>query len=68
MISLGYKDNSEVVDKIDQIVMARRRENPAVLYSRAQFLREAVNRALADLEVAPTKTRTRERIRFAATA
>lgn len=68
MIALGYKDSSEVVDKIDQIVMARRRANPAVTYSRAQFLREAVNRALADLEATPPNIRTRQRVRFGATA
>ena len=61
MIALGYKDCAEVVEKIDQIVMARRRENPAVTYSRARFLREAVNRALHDLDVTPPKIRTRVR-------
>ena len=63
MVALGYTDTAEVVQKIDRIVMARRRENPADTYSRAKFLREVVNRALADFEMAPPQIRTRERVR-----
>ncbi len=59
MIALGYKDTAEVVAKIDGIVIERRRANPAVTFSRAAFLREAVNRALAEVEVPPTKTSVR---------
>ena len=61
MIALGYKDTAEVVEKIDKIVMARRRENPADTYSRAKFIREVVNRALAEFEI--TSPKTRERVR-----
>jgi hypothetical protein len=70
MIGLGYKDSLEVVAKIDQIVFERRRANPSVTFSRAAFLREAVNRALAEAEVPPTqiRVRMRERYRSAATA
>ncbi|MDP4006815.1 hypothetical protein [Methylobacterium sp. NEAU K] len=68
MIGLGYKDTAEVVQKIDCIVLARRRENPGESYSRAAFLRDAVNRALAGVEVTPPKVRTRVRERSSAAA
>jgi hypothetical protein len=63
VISLSYKDSNEVVEKIDCLVLARRRANPGESFSRAAFLREAVNRALAGIEVTPPKVRTRERVR-----
>ena len=68
MISLSYKDSHEIVEKIDCLVLARRRENPGESYSRAAFLREAVNRALAGVEVTPPQVRTRERVRSGAAA
>lgn len=68
MIGLGYKDTAEVVQKIDCVVLARRRENPGESYSRAAFLRDAVNRALAAIEVTPPRVRIRERVRSSAAA
>ena len=68
MIGLGYKDTAEVVQKIDCVVLARRRENPGESYSRAAFLRDAVNQALAAIEVTPPRVRIRERVRSSAAA
>ncbi|MBA9065653.1 hypothetical protein GGQ91_005075 [Methylobacterium fujisawaense] len=63
MISLGYKERPDVVEKIDRIIRGRRRENPDATYSRGKFLREAVNRALADFEESLPKVRPRTRLR-----
>ena len=65
MVSLGYKDSPEVAERIDRFVWARRREDPTQTYSRSKFLREAVNRALAEHE-AETPPRVRERVRATA--
>ncbi len=62
MISLGYKDSPEVAARIDRFVWARRREDPTQTYSRSKFLRDAVNRALAEHEAEPP-VRVRERTR-----
>ncbi|MCJ2110493.1 hypothetical protein MKK64_04600 [Methylobacterium sp. E-025] len=66
MISLSYKGSHEIVEKIDCLVLARRHENPGESYSRAAFLREAVNRALAGVEITPPKVRARVRERVSA--
>ena len=68
MIALGYKDTAEIVRTIDDIVMDRRRADPSVTYSRAKFIKEAVHRALAGIEVTPPRVRIRERVRSSAAA
>ncbi|AMB46904.1 hypothetical protein [Methylobacterium sp. AMS5] len=49
MIALGYKERADVVEKLDRAVQERRAANTTESYSRARFIREAVNRALDDL-------------------
>lgn len=63
MTSLGYKERPAVVEQIDRIVRGRRRDNPNATYSRGKFLREAVNRALADFEESLPKVQPRPRLR-----
>ena len=51
MTALGYKEcKADVVAKIDRIVVARRLADPTNTFSRSMFVREAVTRALANLE------------------
>ena len=61
MIALCCRNSPEVVEKIDCIVLAKRRASPDTTYSRARFLKDAVDRAVADFEVLLPKVRTRQR-------
>lgn len=62
MIALGYKECPAVVERLDHAVRQRRAANTAESYSRAKFIREAVIRALDDLNY-PTEPKDRMRRR-----
>ncbi|SFN01248.1 hypothetical protein [Methylobacterium pseudosasicola] len=64
-VLLTCKAQPEVVEQIDRAVIAYRIANPETTFTRAQFVREAVQDTLARLAAAHSNTGLRERVREA---
>lgn len=61
---VSFNLTTEAIEVIDRLVIERRRRDPSVLFTRADFFKEATLRALQE----ETQPRVRERVRASVAA